>query len=238
MRGGRTLLVGVLFAWVAVFAIRAQEVGVQRPRFIAALQAGRSQHVVIYGTSLSKSGAWVAELQAAFDRRFPGLVRLTNRARGGQHSGWGAANVETAVVAVQPDVVFIEFAINDAVTRFDLSTETVRRNLDSILDQIAASLPDCEVIPQIMNPAVGKREGDPSHRRDQASYQQIYRDAARRRGFLLVDHSIAWNRLLAEEGEAGFRTLVPDGVHPNAVGRRKIVMPTLLLALDLPADTR
>ncbi|MES2694615.1 MAG: SGNH/GDSL hydrolase family protein, partial [Verrucomicrobiota bacterium] len=165
-----------------------------RSRFIAQLEAGRPQHVVIYGTSLSKSGAWVPQLQAALDARYPGLLKLTNGAKGGQHSGWGLEHVEASVIAQKPDAVFIEFAINDAVTRFNLSLDKVRANVDGMLDRIALALPECEIILQIMNPAVGKAESDPSHRRDQDAYQQIYRDAARRRGLRLIDHSIAWNR--------------------------------------------
>lgn len=205
------------------------------PRFIAALRTGRPQHVVIYGTSLSQGGAWVPQLQQALDARFPGLVKLSNSARGGQHSGWGATHVDTAVVALKPDVVFIEFAINDAVTRFDLSLDTIRRNVDTILDRVSTALPACEIILQIMNPAFGKAEGDSSHRRNQDAYQQIYRDAAKRRGLLLIDHSLAWNRLLASEGEAAVKKLIPDGVHPNAEGWRRIVTPTLHRALGLEA---
>lgn len=205
------------------------------PRFITALRAGRPQHVVIFGTSLSKGGAWVTQLQQTLDARFPGLVKLTNSARGGQHSGWGAANVDSAVVALKPDVVFIEFAINDAVTRFDLSLDTIRRNVDTILDRVTTTLPTCEIILQIMNPAFGKTEGESSHRRNQDAYQQLYRDAAKRRGLLLVDHSVAWNRLHATEGEAAVKKLIPDGVHPNADGWRQIVTPTLHRALGLAA---
>ena len=203
------------------------------PRFITALRAGTPQHVVIYGTSLSKGGAWVPQLRATFDARFPGLVTLTNSARGGQHSGWGAAHVDSAVIALKPDVVFIEFAINDAVTRFDLSLDTIRRNVDTLLDRIGAVLPTCEVILQIMNPAFGKAEGESAHRRNQDAYQQIYRDAAKRRGLLLVDHSVAWNHLLATEGEAAVKKLIPEGVHPNVEGWRRLVTPTLHRALDL-----
>ena len=203
------------------------------PRFITALRAGRPQQVVIYGTSLSKGGAWGPQLQATFDARFPGLVTLTNSARGGQHSGWGATHVDSGVVALKPDVVFIEFAINDAVTRFDLSLDTIRRNVDTILDRIATVLPTSEVILQIMNPAFGKAEGESAHRRNQDAYQQIYRDAAKRRGLLLVDHSLAWNHLLATAGEPAVKKLIPDGVHPNVEGWRRIVSPTLHRALDL-----
>ena len=203
------------------------------PRFITALRAGTPQHVVIYGTSLSNGGAWVPQLRATFDARFPGLVTLTNSARGGQHSGWGATHVDSGVVALKPDVVFIEFAINDAVTRFDLSLDTIRRNVDTILDRIATVLPTSEVILQIMNPAFGKAEGESAHRRNQDAYQQIYRDAAKRRGLLLVDHSVAWNHLLATEGEAAVKKLIPEGVHPNVEGWRRLVTPTLHRALDL-----
>jgi acyl-CoA thioesterase-1 len=221
-----------LFAlWLLVASVVGH--AAEPPRFITALRAGQAQHIVIYGTSLSKSGAWVPQLQQALEARFPGLVKVTNSARGGQHSGWGAANVEAGVVAQQPDVVFIEFAINDAVTRFDLSLETVRRNVDTMLDRIAAAHPRCEIILQVMNPAVGKAEGDPSHRRNQDAYQQIYREAARSRRLRLIDHSVAWNRLLAAEGEAGFRRFVPDGVHPNLEGWRQIVLPTLRRELGL-----
>jgi acyl-CoA thioesterase-1 len=237
MSSRRLLITGLLAALAFVPALCAQNAPASTPpRFITALQAGQRQHIVIYGTSLSKSGAWVPQLQAALDARFPGLVQLTNSARGGQHSGWGADNVETAVVALKPDAVFIEFAINDAVTRFDLSLDTVRRNLDTILDRIRAALPRCEIILQVTNPAVGRPEGHPSARRNQDAYQQIYRDAAKRRGLRLVDHSIAWNRLLAGKGEAGFKTLVPDGVHPSAEGWRQIVMPVLLRELHLAPE--
>ena len=224
-------LCAVLGLVVAAFASAAAPPAT--PRFITALHAGRPQHVVIYGTSLSKSGAWVLQLQATLDGRFPGLVKLTNSARGGQHSGWGATHVDAAVLALKPDVVFIEFAINDAVTRFDLTLDTVRRNVDTILDRIATALPGCEVILQIMNPAFGKAEGESAHRRNQDAYQQIYRDAARRRGLRLVDHSLAWNHLLATEGEPAVKKLIPDGVHPNVEGWRRLVAPTLHRALGL-----
>ncbi|MBL9206837.1 MAG: SGNH/GDSL hydrolase family protein [Opitutaceae bacterium] len=203
-------------------------------RFVAALEQGRPQHVVVFGTSLTKGGAWVTQLQEKLNGRFPGLVTLTNGAKGGQHSGWGRENVDPNVIAHRPDVVFIEFAINDAVTRFNLSLDDVRRNVDFILDRITSELPRCEIILQVMNPAVGKAEGDPSHRRNQNAYQQVYRDAAKRRGLLLIDHSIAWNALLAAEGEAGFKRYVPDGVHPRPDGYARFVVPEILRAIGLP----
>jgi lysophospholipase L1-like esterase len=241
MRLPKPLTIRFIAAAVAALAlglagIRAAEAAPPaKSRLVANLEAGKPQHLVIYGTSLSKGGAWVTQLQAALDARFPGLLTLTNGAKGGQNSRWGLENVESNVIAHKPDTVFIEFAINDAVTRFNLSLDEVRANVDSMLDRITRALPQCEIILQVMNPAVGKAEGDPSHRRNQDAYQQIYRDAAKRRGLRLIDHCIAWNALLAAEGEAGFKRYVPDGVHPNAEGYARFVTPTILAAIGIPA---
>ncbi|MES2694614.1 MAG: SGNH/GDSL hydrolase family protein, partial [Verrucomicrobiota bacterium] len=46
-------------------------------------------------------------------------------------------------------------------------------------------------------------------------------------------NGLAPHRLLAEQGEAGFKKLVPDGVHPRAEGYAKVVTPTLLRSLGL-----
>jgi len=203
-------------------------------RFVAALEAGKPQHIVIYGTSLSKGGAWVSQMEAALNERYPGLVKITNSARGGQSSKWGRANVQAGVIAHQPDAVFIEFAINDAVARFNLSVEQVRDNVEFMITRIKQELPACEIILQIMNPVVGHAEGGRSHRRNQEAYQQVYRDAAARHGLLLIDHSIAWNELLAEQGEEGFKRWVPDGIHPRAAAYARIVTPQILKAIGLP----
>lgn len=200
-------------------------------RFIRRLEQGTRQHVVVFGTSLSESGAWVPQLRDALQARFPGLVTFTDTAKGGESSEWGRAHVESRVIAHRPDVVFIEFAINDAVARFGLSPDRVRENLDVMLDRIAAALPECEIILQVMNPAVGKPVGDFSYRRDQPVYEQIYRDAAKKRGLLLIDHAPTWAALLETEGEAGFKHYVPDGVHPNAEAYARFVTPVILKAL-------
>ncbi len=205
-------------------------------RFVTALESGRPQHIVVFGTSLSKSGAWVPQLEHALATRFPGLVKITNGAKGGQSSEWGAAHVESNVIAHRPDAVFIEFAINDAVVRYGLSPAQVKANVDRILDRITSALPECEIIIQVMNPAIGHPPGHRSERRDQDTYQQIYRDAAKERGLLLIDHSITWNGLLRDAAEAGFNRYVPDGVHPNAAGYARFVLPAILQALGLPAD--
>lgn len=225
----RLAVVASVFTWVSTHGAEA--------RFITNLEAHKPQHIVIFGTSLSKGGAWVTQMKEALDARFPGLVTLTNGAKGGQNSRWGVANVEANVIAAKPDVVFVEFTINDSVARFDLPLEESRRNLETIIDRIHHALPDCEIILQLMNPAVGKKPGESSYRRDQEKYQQIYRDVGRERRLLVIDHTIAWNALLAKEGEAAFLKYVHDGVHSSAEGYKRFVTPTILKAIGLTEKT-
>lgn len=91
MKPGTKFIVGALAALACTSAVCAQVVSPSAPpRFITARQAGQSQHVVIYGTSLSQSGAWEPGCLSSrphLTRASPGLVQLTNSARGGQHSG-------------------------------------------------------------------------------------------------------------------------------------------------------
>ncbi|HEY0946352.1 MAG TPA: GDSL-type esterase/lipase family protein [Opitutaceae bacterium] len=202
-------------------------------RFIQNLRDGKKQTLVIFGTSLSKGGKWVAPLQAKLEQQFPGQLTVINGAESGRNSRWGLKMVEENVLAHQPDCVFIEFSINDAVARFKLSPEESRKNMEQILDRIAKKRPGCEVVLQIMNPVVGKPDGDKSQRVNQDAYDQIYRDLARKRGLLLVDNAPAWKNVLSTDGEAGFLQLVPDGVHPTAKAYEKVVVPEIFRTLGL-----
>ncbi|HDR15321.1 MAG TPA: hypothetical protein ENN79_07560, partial [Desulfobacteraceae bacterium] len=47
-------------------------------RLVANLEAGKTQRVVAYGTSLTAGGAWVSQLQQALDANYPGLATVVN----------------------------------------------------------------------------------------------------------------------------------------------------------------
>lgn len=200
--------------------------------FLEKLRAGESQTIVYYGTSLTAAGAWTRLLTEELAAEFPGQVLTRNTGGPGMHSGWGLKNVDERVIAHQPDVVFIEFSINDAVARFNLSPEKARDNLNRMIDRIRSARPECEIILQVMNPVVGKPEGDSGWRPNMPIYQDNYREVAAERKLLLIDHMPAWSELLATD-EARFRAYVPDGVHPVQDGWRQIVMPELRRQIGL-----
>jgi len=60
----------------------------------ANLRAGKKQILVAYGTSLTFGGAWVKQVQAALDARFPGQATLINSGGSGQYSKWGVDNLD------------------------------------------------------------------------------------------------------------------------------------------------
>lgn len=188
--------------------------------------------ILFYGTSLTKSGGWAETIAHELAVHHPRLTAI-NAACNGQHSRWGRDNFDTLVVAREPDLLFLEFAINDAVARFAIPTTEAQANLADMIDRITAQRPDCVIILQVMNPVVGRPPGHDGHRPRLPDYEQIYRDTARARNILCVDHAPAWARLLAQ-GEAEFLRYVPDGLHPNAAGYDRFMLPTLRAALGLP----
>jgi lysophospholipase L1-like esterase len=187
---------------------------------------------VFYGTSLTRAGGWVEIVGAELLARYPAL-RVVNAAESGQHSRWGRENFSARVLVCHPTTVFLEFAINDAVARFALNVTEARTNLEAMLDELAGHFPQCLAVLQIMNPAIDRPPGHDGHRPHLAAYEQTWRDVARERGLLLVDHASAWAELLAR-GEDEFRRYVPDGLHPNTAGYAAFMLPALRRALGLP----
>lgn len=202
------------------------------------LKAGKTQTVVTYGTSLTEGGAWVPMLQAWFNGRYKGLVSVVNGAKSGMNSSWGLSNVQKQVVDKHPDLVFVEFAINDAVLRFNITPAQARSNLDGILTAIRTGNPKAEIVLMTMNAAIdagGKNAG--TTRPKLADYYANYTACAAEQKLALVDNFPAW-RKLAESDSATFISYAADGLHPNKTGLAAITWPNiekLLLAAEAAA---
>jgi len=189
--------------------------------------------VVFYGTSLTHAGGWVDVIGSELRTHYPAL-RTINAAESGQNSRWGRDHLGTRVLSLRPTAVFLEFAINDAVARFNISIAEARANLETMLDALKATRPHSLVVLQVMNPVIDRPPGHDGHRPRLAEYEQLWRDVAHERRLMLVDHAPAWAKLLAQ-GDQTFRHYVPDGLHPNATGYAEYVLPTLRSALSLPS---
>lgn len=192
------------------------------------LEAGKHQHIVALGTSLTAWGAWVIQVyQALNGRYYGGLVSLTNAGIGGSASGSGVGGLDKRVLERNPDCVFIEYGINDAYQGYKIPAEKCRANLENMIDRILKHNPECEIILMTTNSVAGKAAEVRPHLED---YYQVYRDVAKERGLLLVDHYPTWKKLL-EEDRATYDKYVPDGLHPAPLGCQKVITPAILQAM-------
>jgi len=212
-------------------------------RFINALHNGKKITIVTMGTSLT-GGAWPwpdVMINDWLNREFPRQVTCFNEGVGASSSSVGPGNNPAlsgigklpAVIAHKPDVVFIEFATNDAYLPYKISLEESAKNLNVIIDGILEANRNTEIILQTMNTVIDKPGGSPnaSSRPQLGEYNQLCRNVAKDRGLLIVDNYPNWERLM-KTAPGRFDELVPDGIHPRFPGYREILLPELKKTLD------
>lgn len=192
------------------------------------LSAGKKQHLIVYGTSLTAGGAWVGQVKVELEKKYPGLLTVTNSAKGGMWSKWGVDNLDEKILKLKPDTVIIEFAINDAFAKYATPVDAARKNLETMIERIQKANPAAEIILMTMNPPIREHL---ERRPGIETYYQMYRDVAAARKLRLVDHEPLWQKILAGD-KAQFDALVPDGIHPNAKGSQTVTTPALLKALN------
>ena len=201
----------------------------EKSRLVINLESGKQQTIVTYGTSLTAGGAWVKQLQQALDSSYPGKAKVINSGKGAMWSKWGVDNLDKRVIEKNPDTVFIEFAINDAFLRYKTSVKQAQSNLENMIDRILKAHPKCEIILMVMNPPVGVHlERRPKIK----DYYQIYREVAKERKFLLIDHYPQWEKILNKDAEL-FNKYVPDGIHPGPEGCKAVITPHMTKALGV-----
>lgn len=218
-----------LLALAILSALGAHAVEPEKPAAFVTALAEKKQTIVAYGTSLTAGGAWVGQLKAALDAKFPGRATVINSGAGGMWSKWGLDHLDERVISKAPDAVLIEWSINDAFLEYKTSPADCRANLNTMLDRILAAHPKCEIILQVMNPPTGVHL---ERRPKIADYEQVYREVAKARNLRLIDHAPGWAAELAK-GEASWKPLMPDGIHPSAKGCEQVLTPVLLKGLGI-----
>lgn len=199
---------------------------------VSNLKAGKQQTLVVYGTSLTAGGAWVSQLQKTVNEQFPAQLTLINSGKGSMWSKWGVDNLDARVIQKKPDTVLIEFAINDAFLDYKTSVAEARANLTNMIDRILAAKPGTEIILMTMNPPIGVHlERRPMIK----DYYQMYRDVAKKRNLMLIDHYANWEPIM-EKDSALFSKYVPDGIHPGPEGCTRVITPAILKGLGIDAE--
>lgn len=202
-------------------------------KFITRLADGQDIKIVVYGTSLTAGGAWVDQMNKWLSAKYPDRITLINSGLSGKGSTVGLSQLATKVLAHKPDVVFIEFAVNDAFIASDgipkTSVAKSRENLNAMIQAIQSQNPAVEIILQTMNSVWDSPTGSnlsAKMRPNLADYYQMYRDVAAERGFMIIDHHPNWVAL-QKSNPANFKSYLADGIHPNAKGVAKVTFPLL-----------
>lgn len=161
-----------------------------------------------YGSSDYATKSWRALTTAWFEEKFPDAeINANNAAIGGTGSYLGLFRYETDVQSYQPDLLFIEFAIND---RYESCTkEETIRNIESMI-QTAYSRN--QYIDIVLVGTFDKWVMD-------SEYDNIaaMKELAAKYNLMFIDLRTAFRNMLASTG-TNFTDFITDNVHPNDKG--------------------
>lgn len=135
--------------------------------------------------------------------------------KGGQTSVWGATQL-ARVIAQKPDIIFVEFTINDADLRRRVSPNASARAHRIIVDTLGAALPDTQIMLLRLNRAYGLPA---ALRPRQSRYDALLPRLAEETRAGYLDLRPSWST-------AG-RSALPDGVHPSPQAVAQITLPAL-----------
>lgn len=213
-------------AWIAAGPFGPDRAALDRP--IPPLPQGSEPlSIVAFGTSLTARYDWPDALAGALRRCLSRPVEVTRVAMPGAGSGWALANVGR-VRATAPDLVLVEFSINDADLLDGVSLAESRANHERLLSLLAGR-PEMRVALLTMSPAIGLR-GLIRWRLD--AYYALYGPLAERHGAGLVDLRMRWGEV------DDLARALPDGVHPLDEVATAVIVPPLLAAIGQAAGAR
>jgi hypothetical protein len=176
---------------------------------LAKARRGEPICVAAIGGSITAGGVatkdskrrYVQQLAKWFEKMFPGLkVRFVNAGIGATNSGYGALRVQRDVIAQQPDLVVVEYAVNDTMGLAKLD-----ESYEGVLRQLLGSSTNRAVIELFFMHKDGK-----SAQPEQVALGRHY-------GLPMISFCDAvWPELQA--GTLKWETIYADVVHPNDAG--------------------
>lgn len=180
--------------------------------------------IVAFGTSLTARGDWQANLadRLAACRNAP--VEVHSVALAGANSNWALEHLDE-VVAWAPDIVLVEFSMNDASLLHGVSAEDSRAKTEQIVTRLQTMIPKVQIVLMTMNPASGFRW---LTRPFLGDFYRVYRELAEERQLALADLAPRW------EANGPQAEAIPDGVHPTPEAARAVIVPELLQLLGGP----
>ena len=179
----------------------------------------RPLRVTVFGTSLSAPPqTWPARLETQLSSCHRAPVTVQRVVGPGMGSTWALQQVDQ-VVATQPDVILLEFSINDADVRDGVSLRRSQAQHSALITALQQALPQTQIILLTMSPARGRRGWI---RPRLAAYYRAYDGLARTHELGLVDLYAHWL-----DQPRPSRGLARDGLHPAPDVAVDIILPPL-----------
>jgi hypothetical protein len=222
------------------------------------LSAGRTQRLVLSGTSLSNTtySPWPDSLKATLDSLMGvGLLDLRNISPEGGNTSMAGPNCADSlhlITDLAPNAVFLEFASNDATNHYDCTIDSCSRPSHiRMIEGLRQSLPACEIFLYITarpwdadtcpstTPCAYctvflaqycRRAARPSNNDHVEKYFDMVRELADRYHTHLID-TYADFKAIYDTAFASYVDYLFDGHHPSPQATHEIIMPHMLQAL-------
>jgi acyl-CoA thioesterase-1 len=187
-------------------------------RTVSLLEAGKAVRIVAFGDSITEGFA----VRKGFDHFWMGMLKekypkaeitLNNEGVCGDTSFDALARLDWSVIAHAPDLVTVNFGINDMYS--DIRLGEFKSNLIEIVEKIIEGSKS-EILLLSSEPLL-----TPKFDEIVLSYYQILEDVAEEMGVGFVDVHGAWTRKVAE-GVPLESLILPGLDHPNESGYRII----------------
>jgi lysophospholipase L1-like esterase len=112
------------------------------PNFFAKLKQGKDVRIAYFGGSITAQDGWRPKTLRWFQEHYPNAkVSQINAAIGGTGSDLGVFRCGQDVLAPRPDLVFVEFAVNDG----GASPEQIYRCMEGIVRQTWRANPETDI---------------------------------------------------------------------------------------------
>lgn len=198
-------------------------------RPLPAITAGAPDlDVIAFGTSLTARYDWPERLGTGLGSCLGRHVVMSKVAAPGQGSSWalqaGLLEMEKAVVRTgRPDLVIVEFAVNDADLLDGVRLARSRRQHVQLLEGIRPLLaPGGQILLMTTNPVEGLMRR--LQRPRLASYNQLYVEISAEADTGLADLMPRWRQAMADSASS----LLRDGLHPRPEAARAVILPVLM----------
>lgn len=211
----RSRILHTLLAFMSLVNVCRAEIGQH--------EADDSLKVVAFGTSFTSRALWPEQLEQLLTECTDQDVSVTKVARAGATSDWALKNL-ASVVAEKPDVVVIEFYINDAALNRAMLPSTSSENISKILKTLRSDLPNARVIVIVAHPPWGVSNWA---RPFLQSYISAHLDAAAALDLEVIDFSAKW----AAFPRRSLEQLIPDGLHADPSAEAELMVPVLANAI-------